>query len=69
MKAAPSGSAPPAALPSAMAAPAGRSRSLSSACSPGGTVSWYQKAHLVPMRAGLTVAAPLITWSPMPSFG
>ena len=29
----------------------------------------YQKAHLVPVRSGLTVAAPLITWSLMPSFG
>jgi hypothetical protein len=32
-------------------------------------VTWYQNAHLVPVRPGLTVAAPPITWSLMPSFG
>ena len=32
-------------------------------------MSLYQKAHLVPLRSGLTVAAPWITWSLMPSFG
>ncbi len=48
---------------------AGRRRSRSSAVSPGATVTWYQNAHLVPRRSGLTVAAPLITWSLMPSFG
>src|SRR5260370_38207728 len=36
---------------------------------PAATVSRYQNAHLVPRRSGLTVAAPLITWSLMPSFG
>ena len=49
--------------------PAGRSRSRSSAEAPGASVTWYQKAHLVPVRSGLTVAAPPITWSLMPSFG
>ncbi len=32
-------------------------------------MTWYQNAHLVPVRAGLTVAALLTTWSLMPSFG
>src|SRR5207302_3277333 len=50
-------------------AAAGLSLSRSSAVWPGATVSWYQNAHLVPVRAGLTVGAPLITWSPMPSLG
>ena len=31
--------------------------------------AWYQKAHLVPTRSGLTVAAPWTTWSLIPSFG
>src|SRR5208283_6023683 len=48
---------------------AGRSRSRSSAVCPGGTVTWYQNAHLVPSPTGLTVAAPWITWSLMPSLG
>ena len=48
---------------------AGRRRSRSSAVCPGGTVSVYQNAHLVPRLAGLTVAAPLVTWSLMTSFG
>ncbi len=43
------------------AAGRGRSRSRSSAEAPPATVTWYQKAHLVPVRSGLTVAAPLIT--------
>ena len=38
-------------------------------CSPAPTVTWYQNAALVPVRSGLTVAAPLTTWSLMPSFG
>ena len=46
-----------------------RSRSRTSAVWPGWTVSWYQNEHLVPVRPGLTVAAPLTTWSLMPSFG
>jgi hypothetical protein len=29
----------------------------------------YHGEHLVPVRAGLTVAAPPTTWSPIPSFG
>ena len=36
---------------------------------PAGTVTWYQNAHLVPLPTGLTVAAPWITWSLMPSLG
>ncbi len=32
-------------------------------------MTWYQNAHLVPVRAGLTVGAPPTTWSLMPSFG
>ena len=48
---------------------AGRSRSRSSAVCPAGTVTWYQNAHLVPVPTGLTVAAPWITWSLMPSLG
>ena len=36
---------------------------------PGCTVSAYQNAHLVPACCGFTVAAPLTTWSLMPSFG
>src|ERR1700719_3941070 len=32
-------------------------------------VSWYQNAHLVPRWSGLTVGAPPITWSLIPSFG
>jgi hypothetical protein len=37
--------------------------------SPGRTVSVYRNAHLVPACSGFTVAAPLTTWSLMPSFG
>ena len=47
----------------------GSSRSCSSTVWPAGTVTLYQKAHLVPLRSGLTVAAPWITWSLMPSLG
>ena len=36
-----------------------RSRTRSCAVAPAASVSWYQKAHLVPWPAGLTVAAPL----------
>ena len=32
-------------------------------------MTWYQNAHLVPVRPGLTVGAPPITWSLMPSLG
>jgi hypothetical protein len=51
------------------AVPAGRSRSRTSAVAPGAMVSRYQSAHLVPRWSGLTVGAPPITWSLMPSFG
>ena len=36
---------------------------------PAATVSRYQAAAFVPVPAGLTVAAPLTTWSLMPSLG
>ena len=32
-------------------------------------MTWYQAAAFVPVRSGLTVGAPLTTWSLMPSFG
>src|SRR5690242_18004598 len=47
----------------------GLSLILTVADSPGATFRVYQNAHLVPCRSGLTVAAPLTTWSLMPSFG
>ena len=47
----------------------GRSRNRSSTVSPGPAVTWYQNEHLVPVRSGFTVSAPLTTWSLMPSFG
>src|SRR6266540_6369073 len=49
--------------------PAGRSRRRSSTVSPGATATRYHTAHLVPRRAGLTVAAPDTTWSLIPSLG
>ena len=45
------------------------SRSRTSADPPAGTVNTYQAAAFVPVRLELTVAAPLTTWSLMPSFG
>src|ERR1700722_8238542 len=47
----------------------GLSLSLMVTDSPGCTVRVYQNAHLVPACSGFTVAAPLTTWSLMPSFG
>src|ERR1700761_3325463 len=47
----------------------GRSRTCTTAVSPAGTVRVYQKAHLVPVWSGFTVAAPLTTWSLIPSLG
>ena len=44
-------------------------RSRSSAVSPGGTSRRYQGAAFVPTPSGLTVAAPPMTWSLIPSFG
>src|SRR5271165_832492 len=57
------------AFPLAPLAGGGRSRSRNSTVSPAGTVTWYQNAALVPVRSGFTVAAPLTTWSLMPSLG
>ena len=45
------------------------SRSRISADPPAGTATSYQAAAFVPVRSGLTVAEPLMTWSLMPSFG
>ncbi len=36
---------------------------------PGSIGTRYQIAALVPLASGLTVAAPLTTWSLMPSLG
>ena len=59
------------ALPSAGARPGGlgRRRSRISAVPPGSTVTRYQADAFEPVCSGLTVAAPLTTWSLMPSLG
>ena len=61
-------------LPSASAATRGRSPEGAGAGAarrsrPARRSAWYQKAHLVPRRSGLTVARPATTWSLMPSLG
>jgi hypothetical protein len=44
-------------------------RTRTSTVSPGSAWSRYHHAALVPVRSGLTVAAPDTTWSSIPSLG
>jgi hypothetical protein len=64
-----SSKAAPSAAPAVGVLPRGRKRNRISTVSPAATSLRYQHATLVPTPAGLTVSAPAMTWSLMPSFG